>query len=99
MEYLKTLRDFTVGKISVEEADDVFEFSNGQTIKGDTKTIYKRKNQQQFYNFNELYHYIKVAHIEKKTSKYVARKSSPLHFAEKYAQFWEKQIQHGYTGR
>ena len=72
MEHLQTLRDFTVGKISVEENDGVFEFSNGETIKGDTKTIYKRKNQQQFYNFSELYHYIKVAHIEKKTSKYVA---------------------------
>ena len=30
MEYLKTLRDFTVGKISVEEADDVFEFSTAR---------------------------------------------------------------------
>ena len=74
MEYLKTLRDFTVGKISVEEAD-VFEFNNGQTIR-DTKTIYKRKNQQFFYNFNELYHYIKGGPRGRK-------QVSMLHLAEK----------------
>ena len=71
MDTLKLLRDVTMGNITVEENDGIFEFSNGEKIKGDTKTIYKRKNQQQYYNLNELYHYIKVALIDKKTSKYV----------------------------
>ena len=70
MDTLKLLRDVTMGNITVEENDGIFEFSNGEKIKGDTKTIYKRKNQQQYYNLNELYHYIKVALIDKKTSKF-----------------------------
>ena len=71
METLQLLRDVTMGNVTVEESDGVFEFSNGEKLKGDTKTIYKRKNQQQYYNLNELYHYIKVAYIDKKTSQYV----------------------------
>ena len=49
MDTLKLLRDVTMGNITVEENDGIFEFSNGEKIKGDTKTIYKRKNQQQYY--------------------------------------------------
>lgn len=45
MDTLKLLRDVTMGNITVEENDGIFEFSNGEKIKGDTKTIYKRKNQ------------------------------------------------------